>query len=85
MNDFEWVYKAIVGVFGTTFSLFLESLSSTVSIIAGSLTAFYIYQQIVYMHRRRKHFYEEWSFRKKERENRITNIKKNAEGNSKNN
>lgn len=61
MQDFEWIHRAFIGVFGSLFSIVVESYSLLISIIAGTLTAFYMFQQVLYMHWKKKHANKQWA------------------------
>lgn len=47
MQQFDWIYKSFVGIFGTTTAFMLDNVSVIVSILAGVATILYMMTQFI--------------------------------------
>lgn len=68
MKEFDWISRFFIGAGGTSFSVIIQEYSLIVSLVAAVLTVFYMYQQIMYMHWKKRHSVSEWAHSKKVRE-----------------
>lgn len=67
MQDFEWIQRLFIGIGGSVSSFMLETYSIILSAIAATLTAFYMYQQIMYMHFKKNASEKHWDFESEKR------------------